>query len=309
MRVVLAAVKPPPPHPPVGPTHQPPPPKPLAPPPPPRTISLSLAQLTFLRPPAARPRPSAALAPSLRGELPSPSPLVQRGPCPAPVARLPRPAWCPGARGAAPYRLPPPAAWLPLSMACPTSPSPAMAQPQRGALSPVRSGLGAARPWHPSVRRARPRSPRPHSPCPRPWRGACPRPGARPRPRLWHARLVRPSALAQRGTARPLPLPLPRPGALPCPGVLTSPRPDSPAPPCVSAAARPRCSPVPVRSRCGASTAWRGRPSGQPRCLLAARARLDPDVRADCSRCVSVALRARARVVLWHGSPCPRHDA
>jgi hypothetical protein len=56
-----------------------------------------------------------------------------------------------------------------------------------------------------------------------------------------------------------------------------------------------------------------GSVSAWPRCLLAARsaarAQLGPGVQAGRPRHVSVALRARARMVravLWHGSPCPR---
>jgi hypothetical protein len=127
-------------------------------------------------------------------------------------------------------------------------------------------------------------------PCPAPARSSarpgalhCPRPGARP-------------CLGAR----------PRPGALPCPNALAPPRPGSPAPPCASAAAQPRCSPVTARSWRGASAVWRGRPPARPRCLLAARssapvcARLVRGVSArPCARACSRGARSTlARLVV-----------
>jgi hypothetical protein len=154
------------------------------------------------------------------------------------------------------------------------------AEPRRGPCS-VRCPRRArctrgSRPWR-AARRPRLARPCPaRSPTPAPVRrvarghGAR-RPGARPRPL---------SAACPRSAA-----PCARPRLRPGPGVSSRPCAAWPRP----SAASDRAVVVPLRS--------------------AARAQLGPSVCATRSRRVSAALRARARVVrvvLWHGSPCPR---
>jgi hypothetical protein len=302
------------------PTHKPPPPNPSPPPPRARSPSPSLSSPSFVRSPLG-PVP-APPSPPLCGELPSPSPspstspsLARRGPCPCPRpsgaasptrrAAQARP-WCPGARGAAPSRLPPPVARLPLPGhgVAPAWARPGVARsPPRGPAS-VRPGLGAPRcgalalacahlvPAH--------AVPAPGVACvPALARGLVPTSGAaRHACSAWHGAAPAPAPASARG---PVPARSPRP--VPArPPLLARPRQRGPAARLfrrVPGAARPQLGVVgPRRSlaACAARSAL-----ARPHCLLAARsvarAWLGPGVRAARSRRVSVALRAR--VLAW----------
>jgi hypothetical protein len=247
---------------------------------------------TWLPPPHAHPRGAApfALARS-HGARPGrprrPAPPTAR--LPPPISRLPR-------HGLAAAR---PDHAVPALPRCGSPPSwppgPSAASPRPASRPHVAPGL-PARPWRPSARwRARPRSPpcsllgastTPSPAAARPWRFA-PAP-ARPSP-PWRVPLL--------GTARP-------PGPVSRPGV-----------------ASPRPGPAPTQRDPGVATAQRGPGPAwlrlaRPQCPCMAR----PPARGSapaCARFVRGAsgrpcTRARARVVrvvLWHGSPCPRSDA